>query len=76
MRDVREFRTQGRHRVTRSASGHWGNAAIVRTPPGASTAAASTAILGGVSCLSHGCVAVGEYETNADAHIPMAAVKP
>lgn len=62
--------------VTRSASGRWGNAAIVRTPPGASTAAGKSAILGAVSCLSHGCVAVGEYETNADAFIPMAAVKP
>jgi hypothetical protein len=62
--------------VTRSTTGHWGNAAIVRTPPGASTAAGKTAILGGVSCLSHGCVTVGEYETDADAFIPMAAIEP
>lgn len=62
--------------VTRSATGHWGNAAIVRTPPGASTAPAKTAILGGVSCLIHGCIVVGEYETDADAFIPMAAVEP
>jgi hypothetical protein len=62
--------------VTRSASGHWGNAATVRTPPGASTAAGKSTLLGGVSCVSHGCVAVGEYETDADAFIPMAAVEP
>jgi len=61
--------------VIRSATGHWGHAASVQTPPGASAAPYKTAFLGGVSCFSNGCVAVGRYETNADAYYPMAAIE-
>ena len=64
------------YELMRSATGHWSRPAILRTPPGAATAASRALGLAGVSCFRRGCTAAGYYTTKAGALYPMAAIQP
>ncbi len=62
--------------VFRSATGHWGHATVVQSPPGAATIPLQADGLDGVSCASRGCTAAGFYTSAKGAALPMAAARP
>jgi hypothetical protein len=60
--------------VIRAATGHWVDAALVRTPPGASTGIIGVNGLFAISCVIRGCVAAGFY-THSSSNYPWAAIR-